>query len=249
MMYPPPLYIVASPHQRVGKTLMARLLMDFFGAGGRAVEGFDLHPRKPALAERFPDLVQPVDIGSTRGQMQLFDQLLADASTTKVIDLGYGFFDQFFAVMQEISFVAEARQRLIEPVVLFVTDPETTTARTYAELRHRLKTTTFVPVHNQAVSIAFAERNFPPTWTECGVIRIPRLSPLVRRVIDWPNFSFGDYMTERPGGATQVHQWISPVLTRLRQLELELLMVRLTLLLGGGSPAGVARTLAASSSE
>ena len=133
MINPAPLYIVASPHQRVGKTLIARLLIDFFHTSGRAVEGYDLHPREPALAERFPHLVWPIDVGCTRGQMQLFDRLLEDDSTTKVIDLGCDFFDQFFAVMQEISFVTEARQRSIEPIVLFVTDPETATIRTYAE--------------------------------------------------------------------------------------------------------------------
>ena len=67
--------------------------------------------------------------------MQLFDRLLAHDSTTKVIDLGCGQFAQFFAVMRAIDFVTEARQRLIEPVVLFVGDPQTTTVRTYGELR------------------------------------------------------------------------------------------------------------------
>ena len=60
-----------------GKTLLARLLIDFFLTDGRPLEGYDLQPHEPALAKRFPDLVQPIDIGGTYGQMQLFDQLLA----------------------------------------------------------------------------------------------------------------------------------------------------------------------------
>lgn len=233
-----PLYIVASRRQKAGKTLIARLLIDFFLTSDRLFEGFDLHPDEPALATRFPDLVQPVDIGDTGGQMRLFDQLLAEDSTTKVIDLGCGSFDQFFAVMQEIDFVAEARQRLIEPVVLFVADPRATSARTYAALRRQLNAVTFVPVHNEAVSINFAEEEFPPTRKECGVIRIARLSPLVRRVMDRPSFSFAPHMTAQPDGPTQVHQWISPILTKFRELELQLLMSRLGFLLRSGAPAG-----------
>jgi hypothetical protein len=61
--------------------------------------------------------------------------------------LGSGPFDQFFDVMENIDFVAEARRRSIEVIVLFVADPEPETARTYAELRHRLKPTIFIPVH------------------------------------------------------------------------------------------------------
>ena len=74
MLRPAPVYIVTSPNQKVGKTLIARLLIEFFQASGRAVEGYDLQSRKPVLAERFPHLVRSVDIGDTRGQMQVFDQ-------------------------------------------------------------------------------------------------------------------------------------------------------------------------------
>jgi len=69
MLRPAPVYIVTSPNQKVGKTLIARLLIEFLQASGRTVEGYDLQSRKPAFAERFPHLVESVDIGDTRGQM------------------------------------------------------------------------------------------------------------------------------------------------------------------------------------
>jgi len=233
MTQPAPLYIIASPRPRVGKTLIARLLIEFFRASGRPLVGYDLHPREPALAGRFPELVWPVDISETRGQMELFDRLIADNESTRVIDLGYGPFDQFFAVMGEIGFVQEARRRLIEPIVLFVTDPAAATVRSYGELRQRLPATTFVPVHNETVSVTFTKEDFPPTRRECGVIRIPRLSPIVRGVIDRPSFSFAAYMTHQPGGPTEVHQWISQIFTGFREMELRLLMGRLTSSLAG----------------
>jgi hypothetical protein len=232
MTQPAPLYIVASPRPRTGKTLIARLLIEFFRASGRPLVGYDLNPREPALAGRFPKLVWPVDIAETRGQMELFDRLIADNSSTQVIDLGYGPFDQFFAVMRDIDFAQEARRRLIEPIVLFVTDPAAATVRSYGELRRRLPVT-FVPVHNESVSIMFAKEDFPPTRAECGVIRIPRLSPIVRGVIDRPNFSFAAYMTKQPGGPTEIHEWIGQIFTQFREFELRLLMGRLTSSLSG----------------
>ena len=233
MTQPAPLYIVVSPRPRVGKTLIARLLIEYFRADGRPLVGYDLQPREPALARRFPRLVWPVDIGDTRGQMALFDRLIADHASTKVIDLGYGPFDQFFAVMAEIGFVHEAQRRLIEPIVLYVTDSAAATATTYAELRRRMPATNFVPVHNESVSMMFAKEDFPPTRADCGVIRIPRLSPIVRGVIDRPSFSFGAYMKEQPGGPTEVHTWVNTIFTEFRELELRLLMGRLTSSLGG----------------
>jgi len=227
-----PLYIVASPRQRVGKTLIARLLIEFFRDSGRALVGYDLDPREPTFAGYFPDLVATVDIADTPGQMALFDRLLSGLPRTTVIDLGYGPLQQFFDVMTEIGFVNEARRRAIEPVVLFVTDPAPATVRAYGEIRRRLPATAFVPVHNEAVSVMYEKADFPPSRPEYSLIRIPRLSAIVRGVVDRPSFSFGAYMTERPGGPTEIHSWIATIFTEFRELELRLLMGKLGASLG-----------------
>jgi len=57
-----------------------------------------------------------------------------------------------------------------------------------------------VPVHNEAISFMFILGDFPPSSPNCDTIRIPRLSSLVRGVIDKPGFSFGGYMKTRAGG-------------------------------------------------
>jgi hypothetical protein len=221
------LYVIASRHPRVGKTLIARLLFDFLRLTGRPLVGYDLDPREPALAACYPDLVWPVDIADTRGQMALFDRLIADNWRTSVIDLGHGTFEQFFKVMAEIGFEQEARRRLIQPIVLFITDSAPVTSKSYVELRRRLERTTFVPVHNEATSFMFVPGDFPPSSPKCDVIRIQRLSPLVRGVIDRPGFSFSAYMKTQPGRPTEVHSWIGNVFAEFRELELKLMIGQL----------------------
>jgi hypothetical protein len=237
-----PLYIVASPRPRVGKTLIARLLIEFFRASDRAVRGYDLDPREPTFAGYFPQLVAPIDIADTQGQMVLFDRLVANTAVTTIIDLGYGPFDNFFAVMTEIGFVQEARRRGIEPVVLYVTDSAPATVRAYASLRRRLETTAFVPVHNESISVMYEKADFPPSRAEYGLIRIPRLSPIVRGVVDRPSFSFADYMAAGPGGPTEIHSWIATIFAEFRELELRLLMGKLGASLGGLTRPRDART-------
>jgi hypothetical protein len=134
--------------------------------------------------------------------------------------------------MREIGFVPEARRRAIEPIVLFVADPSAATMQSYADLKRRLAAT-FVPVYNESVSLLFTKEDFPPTRPEYGVIRITRLSPLVRGVIDRPNFSFNAYMAKQSGGPTEVHQWIGNAYTEFRDFELRLLMGRLGSSFGG----------------
>jgi hypothetical protein len=219
-----PLYIIASPHPRVGKTLLARLLIEYLRADDRPLVGFDLNPREPSLSSHFPHLVWTVDIADTRGQMELFDRLITDDFAAKVIDLGYAPFEQFFAVMAEIGFVAEARRHGIEPIVLFITDRAPATAHAYQDLRELLPRTVFVPVHNEAVSVTLDKVDFPPSRPDCGMILIRRLSPIVRGVIDRPSFSFSTYMLEKPGGPTEIHDWVDTIFREFRELERRLLM-------------------------
>ena len=238
------LYVVASRHPRVGKTLIARLLFDFLRLTGRQAVGYDLDPREPTLANCYPNLVWPVDIADTRGQMALFDRLIADNWRTSVIDLSHGMFEQFFKVMAEIGFEQEARRRLIQPVVLFITDSAPITSQSYTELRRRMELTTFVPVHNEAASFMFIPGDFPPTSPNCDVIRIPRLSPIVRGVIDRPGFSFGAYMKTQPSGPTEVHSWIGSVFAKFRELELQLIIGQLESSLRGLAKKQTARIAA-----
>ena len=182
--------------------LLTRLLIEFLRISGRPLVGYDLDPREPALAGCFPSLVWPVDIADTRGQMALLDRILSDHWRTTVIDLGQGLFDQFFKIMTEIGFEHEARQKLIQPIVLFIADSAPFTAQTYAELRGRLEQTIFVPVHNKTASFMLIGQDFPPSSPKYETIRIPRLSPIVRGVIDRPGFSFSAYLSQQQGGPT-----------------------------------------------
>jgi hypothetical protein len=236
------LYIVASRHPRVGKTLLTRLLIEFLRISGRPLVGYDLDPREPTLAGCFPNLVWPLDIADTRGQMTLFDRILTDHWRTTVIDLGCGLFDQFFKVMAQIGFEDEARQKLIRPIVLFITDAAPFTAQTYAELRRELARTIFVPVHNEAASFMMIAKDFPPSSPKFQTIRIPRLSPIVRGLIDRPSFSFGTYMSQQPGGPTEVHSWIGQIFAEFRELELQLLIGELESSLRGSGKRQIGQT-------
>ena len=69
------------------------------------------------------------------------------------------------------------------------------------------------------------------------MIRIPRLSPIVRGVIDRPNFSFNAYMAKQPGGPTEIHHWIGDIYAEFRDFELRLLMGQLGSSLRGAPAA------------
>ena len=234
-MQPAPLYIVASPRPRAGKTLLARLLMEYFLDNGRPLVGFDLNPRGPVLAGRFPKLVWPVDIGDIRGQMELFDRLVADTASPKSSTSATGRSSNSSpssatsASLRRRGGAAWTRSCSFSPI-------RRSPRYIYAKLQERV-TAIFQPVHNESASLMTSTEDFPPTRPECGTIRMPRLSQVVRGVVDRPSFSFNTYMAHQPGGPTEIHSWIADLYTQFRDFELRLLMGRLNSSLGWAAPA------------
>jgi hypothetical protein len=119
-----PLYVVCSPFRGVGKTLVSRRLAEFSDVNDRAAAAFDLADEGPQLAAYLPDITTVANVGDTSGQMAFFDRLIADDVGARIIDLSHRMFKNFFTVVQEIQFFEEARRRSIEPLILFIIDPD-----------------------------------------------------------------------------------------------------------------------------
>lgn len=147
---PAPLYIVCSLLRGVGKTLLARLLIELHLIDGRDVAAFDLADEGPQLADYLSGIVTIADIGDPRGEMALFDRILAGNGAVTVIDLPHRALRSFFAITQKIGFFQEARRGGIEPLILFIVGQDPTSAKVYALLRRWLTAASLLPVRNKS---------------------------------------------------------------------------------------------------
>ncbi len=234
MSRPTHVYVVASPRPRVGKTLIARAFTEFYRADGRPVAGFDLGADDSTLLEFLPKFAVRAEIGDTRGQMALFDQLIVSDEKPKVVDLGGGsMFDAFFKVMVDIDFVPEARRHAIEPVVLFIATPEEQAVKAYTELHRRFADLTIVPVHNEGVARGSHLRVKYPWRSALALpIQIPQLSPSLRHIVETRPFSFSAFRRGLCFDVPQILEaelasWVKRVFLQFRELELRLLLDRL----------------------
>jgi hypothetical protein len=225
-----PVYIVCSPRPRVGRTLVSRLLVDFFLLDGRPVTAFDLNSTEPSLLDFLPGYTAAADISDIRGQMALFDRLILDDKTAKVVDLGPASFEQFFAVMRRIDFVEEARRRSTEPVTLYLADPDRASVQGYLALQRLLPEMILVPVHNEAITRGQERRvNFPLARAVSIPLHIPSLMPLHYRYMEKPPFSFADFRSRPPGDIPlevymELHRWMRRIFVEFRELELRILL-------------------------
>lgn len=220
-----PVFIVTSSRPRVGKTLIARALTEYFCAQSRPVAAFDVNPDEFKLIDHLPAYTAAASLADTRGEMALFDQLVLEDEVPKVVDLSHLLFDRFFAVMQQIDFAAEVRRRAIAPVVLFLADPDERARQGYAMLFGRFQDLPLVPLFNDFVpQISRCREAFPPTRLGGEPIGIPALTPVVRSVVDRRNFSFVAYVQKSNDPTSELYEWMRGVFVSFRELEVRLLL-------------------------
>jgi hypothetical protein len=224
---PAPIYMVCSPGRRVGKTLMARLLIEDHVADGRTVAAYDLSDESPQLTDYLPHHAAPADIADIRGQMALFDGLIAD-EMPKVIDVGHRAFWRFFAVVHRIGFFEEARGRGIEPVILFVADADPKTEKAYTLLQCSFPDTPLLQVRKQGAGPSDGEGDLH-AGASMASLEIAELAPSLRNLVDRPGFSFADFPQRPPAAGrlsvkarNELLAFIRRIHAQLREIELGL---------------------------
>ena len=224
-----PIFIVTSSRPRVGKTLIARALTEYFCAQNRPVAAFDVNPDEFKLIDHLPAYTAAASLNDTRGEMALFDQFVLEDAVPKVVDLSHQLLDRFFSVMQQIDFMAEVRRRAIAPMVLFVADPDERSRQGYAMLRDRFPDLPLVPVLNESLQRVGAYRaHFPPTRPGGAPVSIPALSPVVRSVVDRQNFSFVAYVQKTNDKTSELYEWMGRLFVSFRELEVRLQLGEIT---------------------
>lgn len=224
--------IVASPRPRVGKTLLARLLTDFQLHEGRAVAAFDLNAGEATLAQFLPEHVTQSAIDDIKGQMALFDRLIANDGTNKIVDLGHASFEPFFSLAHKIGFAAEARNRGIAPAVLYILTPDRTSVEAYRNLCGRLSEAMLVPVHNEILGSAQYRDRYGLIGSSTPVVRLPVLAPGLRKYVETPPFSFAESQLAVPPDVPidvnlEVDRWLRRAYLEFRELDLRILLTDL----------------------
>jgi len=218
-----PVMIVCSPRPRVGRTLVARLLVDYFLADGRPVVAFDASPNDPVLTDYLPGYAIPATIADTRGQMALFDRLIVNIGAPKVIDLAAENFAHFFDIMEKIDFVDEGRRRAVDTVIFYVTEDHPKSVDAYRSLLERFPKATIVPVHNAIFDSTAATSQSHPAKAAMPV-HVAQLPTLLFGVIHHPGFSIAEFLKRPSEFPTMLHKWTREPFIAFRDLELRLAM-------------------------
>lgn len=114
----PLIVIVGADKGGVGKTTIARALLDYFQAQGMDARAFDTQVPNGVLKRFHPSKTELVDITTLDGKMKVFDTLNSSAVT--VLDLAAGLLTPTIATLRETGFVEMVKEGLANIVVLHV---------------------------------------------------------------------------------------------------------------------------------
>ena len=218
-----PVVVVCSARPRVGRTLIARLLIEYFVADGRRPLGFDLNPNDPVLSDWLPASAIRATIAETKGQMALFDRLVVNDGRPKVIDLAPDLFEAFFDVVRRISFADGARARGIDTAALFVAEDHARSLAAYHQIVDADDRIMVAPVRNQMGEVG-GGWPLPAPTAGATRIHIECLSPYLHGVVDRRRFSFAGFLAKPVNHPTPLHEWIGRAFVAFRDLELRLMM-------------------------
>jgi|ERR1700693_925754 hypothetical protein len=219
-MHTTPVYIICSPRPLVGKTLIARQFSEFLLLKNGDVAAFDINLKEPSLLDYLPDITETAEVEDTFGKMALMDRVIVNDGISKVIDLGFHAFDEFFKMSEEIGFMKEAVRRGVSPVILFVADADRVSARGYAMLREQIPKTSLIVLDNEYI----VRGELPEAMTQGRVLRIAALPTFLKTYIDRLTFSFSGYLRGERDSSTELHQWIRRNYLSFRELELSLIL-------------------------
>lgn len=157
MANPPTLYVVCSDRDRNGKTLLARVLVDFLLMEERDPFCFDLDPPLGPLRGCFPGRTALVDFTTGEGRAKVFDTLIARAGRDYVIDLPAQHLARLCEEAGAQDLTGKLHAKGCRLVVLYIVDREAASLDTAVAVEEVLQPDLFVPVSNAFIGSALPE--------------------------------------------------------------------------------------------
>src|ERR1700683_2124018 len=200
-MAKPALVVVGADKGGVGKTTVARTLLDYFTAHHVPTRAFDSESPKGTLKRFHPDISDIVDVTSVTDQMRIFDTL-SDASVT-VLDVRAGLLSPTLRALRDIGFLDAVKKGQITFVVFHIlgssiaslneiedTAPFTADAK-YFLVKNFINNTSFFD-WDQATQASYFKK-----LKDAVVINIPKLNEMAYEQVELASVPFLTFVANK----------------------------------------------------
>jgi len=199
----PTIMLVGADKGGVGKTTVARTLLDYFAAHQTPTRAFDTESPRGTLKRFHPDVTEVVDVTAVADQMKIFDTLgSADARVT-IIDVRAGLLSSTLQALSDIGFLDSAKKGQITFAVFHILGPSIASLNEIAETTRFVGDANYFLVKNRINDTTFFEWD-PKTYNTyfkqikgASEIAIPKLNELACEQVEVASQPFVSFIANK----------------------------------------------------
>jgi hypothetical protein len=199
----PAVILVGADKGGVGKTTVARTLLDYFCAHQTPVRAFDTESPRGTLKRFHPELTEVVDVTTVPDQMKIFDTLGSAQARVTVIDVRAGLLSPTLRALSDIGFLESAKKSQITFAVFHILGPSIASLDEIAQTAKFLGDANYFLVKNFINNTSFFDWD-PATYNSyfkrirgAEEIVIPHLSEMACEQVELASIPFVTFVANK----------------------------------------------------
>jgi hypothetical protein len=199
----PAVILVGADKGGVGKTTVARTLLDYFAAHQMPTRAFDTESPRGTLKRFHPDVTEVVDVTSVPDQMKIFDTLSAADAQLTVIDIRAGLLSTTLRSLRDIGFLDAAKKSQLTFTVFHILGPSIASLSEIDEISGFMEDANYVLVKNFINNTTFFEWD-PATYNtyfnkikDALNITIPKLNEMACEQVEIASVPFVSFVANK----------------------------------------------------
>jgi hypothetical protein len=214
-MAKPAVILIGADKGGVGKTTVARTLVDYFTAHQVPLRAFDTEAPKGTLKRFHPDVTDVVDMTRVPDQMKIFDTLNASDAAVTLIDIRAGLMSPTLQALRDIGFIEAAKKGQITFAVFHILGPTIASLEEIAETAAYLGDARYFMVKNFINNTHFFEWDEATHSTYFNKIKdaveiaIPKLNEMASEQVELASVPFLTFIAnKKPGGEAATYSFV-----------------------------------------
>lgn len=199
----PALILVGADKGGVGKTTIARVLLDYLAANNVLTRAFDTETPRGTLYRFHPEQTTVVDLTSTSDQMKIIDTLATTQVKVSVVDVRAGGLEPALHALQDTGFLDAVAEGEVGFILFHVLGSSIASLDEIAEVAPYVEDADYFLVKNHVNDTTFFEwdpvthRKYFEKVRTAGEITIPKLNELSYEQVEIAGAPFSTFVANR----------------------------------------------------
>ena len=207
----PTVILVGADKGGVGKSTVARFILDFLGQNRIRTRAFDTEAPRGTLYHFHPDETTIVDLTATSDQMKIFDTLMSSPQRVSLIDVRAGGLTPVLATLEEIGFFDAVKAGEFGFILLHVLGPSLSSLDEIDIVAPYVRDADYFIVKNHVNDSTFFEWD-PQTHGKyfenvraAGEITVPQLDAQAYEKVEVASTPFSTFVADRTADGQPAH--------------------------------------------